>query len=1350
MQLGNLACVYESASLPRHIGKEWLQKPTPLVAIQGMPNLHSALIDNLKQGIKVLSVHDRHAFPIDAKKRVNFEGYQPEGIMEADWAARMISLSPSALALLVEWKDGATLSAHKQETAALQAIGRFREEAHDAVSARDMRLIVVLVTNNLVQEDLVPNDFTVKNIARRSGLDPKHFLLFSTVQFTESLVRLHTLLQSTALDYYRGEAKRLKGLKHKVNKQTQPMLYVKHYFQTAYCCQVVHDNQGALKHLQMSYEFLQEVAQRAVNDPAQQTIVCEVKSLSYVLNLKIASVLFVLGRPTEAISQFKQHVASFTPILAYKGKFAFLAEKWKMEQYHAFGQLLDSQVSVRNRQNNPGYFYQAAAVFSGKRKQLVAALLEEYKAAPLVMAPANTVTWTNGPFLGLGAVGTVNTETDLSLHPLERKQHGSAGSSGGLLLDAYQDSERVLLSLLVQERDTEQPTHVIGLLTKAYECFKREKANRMILHIAFQMAVEYFNASNFQMAKKFFDRITKTYRSEKWYSVLTLILSYAFKCAQTLFLYKDVITYSLELMGSYSTEAHDHGQTYLQAIFRAMVAENALTGQVFQVPAETKLLDCQAHFMLKTNDQDTLLSESLHFDRNIAYFNQEFEFVFRIQANFPSSLTFQQIDVRFNNPAYRVLILPENSQGNTNLAINAIIAYDNTTFAKNQERVFRVRLKATTPVDFLQATSILFTVSHKLNQNVLPAAEQNINGGTDLTSFLVLQCPCSRLKETALDNMTPPVTLALDGQPVELLGIPLEEKKEQPGLQLQSDSPSSADEEEQEEEKTPELRPIVLESGIRIKAVKPRAFVEVSQAGPCLVGEKYPVQLLVHCSSDTIADGMLRLTKAPAPVQADSSSILGLDGKANVEAPAVEEEDVGVITYFVGQASAATLLPETADAAEMGGLFRGIEEGTSLSIPRLTPQGAATTAETVQDQAQTGADTEPAGLSTYAVTVYLQCSMAHVHHDLNVALVYQNKYGVSLTYEGQFSITVKPVFRTSFQVFGEIMFPLEQKSPSKPDTQAAQILHSRARRLKVGQPFVVQARVENVSPHSICVHSVVADLQKELDTNLHFQFNGVHAGEHQQDLLQASSSTVDIVLQSHEELSVYVSLVPLDIEGCDLQVPAQLVVAWTRALDVDQKAAGIPAEFVSSLVGRTERAKSMLRSRTASSVGKRRLLASDLAMTVDAARKPELSFSPVAVVVHESFPVINVGSPDVYATVTTVTECTYGASFLLTLTIFNRTDALQSVQLAPDYNKPDTKTWDAERPALCISGQKHGTFHLLGHTAKKLQYRVTPLTSGIVQLPFITLAWRSKHMGTVSPLLGSGDFGSVFVKPAIK
>lgn len=79
------------------------------------------------------------------------------------------------------------------------------------------------------------------------------------------------------------------------------------------------------------------------------------------------------------------------------------------------------------------------------------------------------------------------------------------------------------------------------LYTKAYELFKKHspQANghgqgRLTLRIAGRIATTYYAAGKFDMAVRFFERIAKTYRRERWGTLLRPLLATWYKCAQQL------------------------------------------------------------------------------------------------------------------------------------------------------------------------------------------------------------------------------------------------------------------------------------------------------------------------------------------------------------------------------------------------------------------------------------------------------------------------------------------------------------------------------------------------------------------------------------------------------------------------------------------------------------------------------------------------------------------------------------------------------------------------------------------------------------------------------------------------
>ena len=97
---------------------------------------------------------------------------------------------------------------------------------------------------------------------------------------------------------------------------------------------------------------------------------------------------------------------------------------------------------------------------------------------------------------------------------------------------------------------------VLELYTRAYELFKKysptntQNLGRQTLWIAYRIAQTYYESGKFDMAARyahpyhytpkltlrtrFFERIAKTYRREKWDTMLVPLLSTWYKCAQQL------------------------------------------------------------------------------------------------------------------------------------------------------------------------------------------------------------------------------------------------------------------------------------------------------------------------------------------------------------------------------------------------------------------------------------------------------------------------------------------------------------------------------------------------------------------------------------------------------------------------------------------------------------------------------------------------------------------------------------------------------------------------------------------------------------------------------------------------
>ncbi|CDQ82507.1 unnamed protein product [Oncorhynchus mykiss] len=94
---------------------------------------------------------------------------------------------------------------------------------------------------------------------------------------------------------------------------------------------------------------------------------------------------------------------------------------------------------------------------------------------------------------------------------------------------------------------------IIALLSNAVAQFKKYKCPRMKSHLMVQMGEEYNHAKDYTKALKLLDYVMCDYRTERWWSLLTSILSTALRCSYLMAHIKDYITYSMELVGRAST-----------------------------------------------------------------------------------------------------------------------------------------------------------------------------------------------------------------------------------------------------------------------------------------------------------------------------------------------------------------------------------------------------------------------------------------------------------------------------------------------------------------------------------------------------------------------------------------------------------------------------------------------------------------------------------------------------------------------------------------------------------------------------------------------------------------------------
>eukprot|EP00842_Homolaphlyctis_polyrhiza_P001983 jgi/Hompol1/2786/HPOL_000378-RA len=308
------------------------------------------------------------------------------------------------------------------------------------------------------------------------------------------------------------------------------------------------------------------------------------------LSIKMFRLLVFTGHPTNALAQLHKHFVccrefpefSFTTasfdgtsrdpsqvsglghlaLAIGGGSFEYWA--WASMNYRAFGEIIEMASTKRNMQlpyPPPG----ATANTSLSLNNIVAnpglSLISSDGMAAALFSPFSSVnplfTVQHAGYYYLLAARCAeerwNKFKKASASSILRPLHSAKDArshSRSFSQDSMGSINRALEanSAMVAEQSVDHPLLIIELLTKSYEQFKKTKSSRTTIFLASDIARMYTEGGKFDMAFKFFDRISKTYRKECWFTILASINRWMMKCAHQLGLPKTAFECLVELL----------------------------------------------------------------------------------------------------------------------------------------------------------------------------------------------------------------------------------------------------------------------------------------------------------------------------------------------------------------------------------------------------------------------------------------------------------------------------------------------------------------------------------------------------------------------------------------------------------------------------------------------------------------------------------------------------------------------------------------------------------------------------------------------------------------------------------
>eukprot|EP00063_Salmo_salar_P093324 XP_014068159.1 PREDICTED: trafficking protein particle complex subunit 11 [Salmo salar] len=584
-------------------------RPMAFVALTGLDVTYNAIhraiwdafcanrrADRVPISFKVLP--GDHEYPKCRTKRTSYEWYIPKGILKTGWMNKHLNLVPALLVLFYEldWDDA--VWKEKQSECATKV-----EIVRTSLQGRNTKVAVVLIQKKTPLppgEDLVASE-RAASLCNACDLSGKSlFVLPHTDHLVGYIIRLENAFYEHAQTYYYTEIRRVKSHKEFLNKTTHQLLFVRHQFKIAFFSELKQDTQNSLKYYRTAYSLVHELR-------THETNMLEIKTMAGFINYKICRLCFQHNTPLDAIAQFRKHIDLCKKKIG-SAELAFEHTAWMSKQFQSFGDLFDEAIKLgltAIQTQNPGFYYQQAAYYAQERKQQATHLCAHEECDMKDLGPPH----------------------------MEKEKGG-------------------ILALQMKEKDVPHSELIIALLSNAVAQFKKYKCPRMKSHLMVQMGEEYNHAKDYTKALKLLDYVMCDYRTERWWSLLTSILSTALRCSYLMAHVKDYITYSMELVGRASTLREEQ---------KSRIEKNLIKVLMNEVPeaepdcdqASAKLPRPIYHtFVFPVQCKAKFLSPSFHVDDPV-------QLHVYLRADCPHPVRFSKLCVSLSNQEYNQLCVVE-------------------------------------------------------------------------------------------------------------------------------------------------------------------------------------------------------------------------------------------------------------------------------------------------------------------------------------------------------------------------------------------------------------------------------------------------------------------------------------------------------------------------------------------------------------------------------------------------------------------------------------------------------------------------------------------------------------------
>ncbi|XP_021915999.1 trafficking protein particle complex subunit 11 isoform X2 [Zootermopsis nevadensis] len=512
---------------------ELCSRPLALIGLTGLDTLNNAVhrtiwdafSSNRRQyraPVQFKLLDPAHEFPPMKPKRTSYDWYIPKGILKRNWMNKHLNEMPAVVVIFYEldWDDPFWNEKSIECSSRVQSV-------RAALEGRSTRIAVILVQQTAplpTGEDMLAAERAAA-LCTSCELNSKSLFVLPHGDHLQGYThRLENAFYDLAQNYYHHESRNIKAHRDHLNKTTHQYLFVRHLFKIGFLNELKQDGHTALKNYTQAYNNVLEL--RLVDTNA-----LEVKTVAGFINYKLCKLMFQLSLPRDAIAQFRRHTDLFKNRIGPKN-LVFEHHAWMSKQFCVFGDIFDEAIRQglpALQTQHPGFYYQQAAQHAADRKE---ACLELCKAVNVYPEPDPLIGMEHLEFYGQRAW----RPGKLSAEPPDPDKEKL-----GIVALQYQEKHLVNHSMII-----------IGLLGSAITQFKTYHCPRMRRHLVVQMAEEYYSSRDYGKALTLLTHMLWDYRCEKWWRLITNILTLALNCAYLSASIHDYVVLSLEALGTSS------------------------------------------------------------------------------------------------------------------------------------------------------------------------------------------------------------------------------------------------------------------------------------------------------------------------------------------------------------------------------------------------------------------------------------------------------------------------------------------------------------------------------------------------------------------------------------------------------------------------------------------------------------------------------------------------------------------------------------------------------------------------------------------------------------------------------